>query len=319
MPTPSRPCVALVFLAFTSAFAADDDASCAATTVANMPNRSLADGTTIPAIGLGLYYTPPGSATYDIVSHALQRGYRHLDTAGFYENEADVGRAVRDSGIARDEIHITSKVWPLEEGLWLEDGFQAALDAVRRSVDLLGTYADLYLIHWPCNPSQRVNYWRALEQAQREGLVRSIGVSNYGVHHLREILDSPLTTVVPAANEVELHPFLRKDAIADFCRERGIRVIAYSPLVRAKRLEHPVIATVASRHGVTAAQVLVRWSMQHGYVPLPKSVRAERVAENIDVLQFELSAEDMAELDALDERLFTEWEEWGGLDPTALP
>ena len=232
MPTPSRPCVALVFLAFTSAFAADDDASCAATTVANMPNRSLADGTTIPAIGLGLYYTPPGSATYDIVSHALQRGYRHLDTAGFYENEADVGRAVRDSGIARDEIHITSKVWPLEEGLWLEDGFQAALDAVRRSVDLLGTYADLYLIHWPCNPSQRVNYWRALEQAQREGLV---GHRRLKLRRAPPTRDSRLSADDgrPCGQRGGAAPVPAQGRHRGLCRERGIRVIAYSPLVRA--------------------------------------------------------------------------------------
>ena len=140
---------------------------------ADMPKLALGDGHTIPAVGLGLYYTPPGSATYDIVSEALRLGYRHLDTAGFYENEADVGRAVRDSGIPRAEIHITSKVWPEESGLWQKDGYNTVLEAVRRSVDSLGTHADLFLIHAPFNPPQRINYWLALEEAQRQGLVRS--------------------------------------------------------------------------------------------------------------------------------------------------
>jgi diketogulonate reductase-like aldo/keto reductase len=284
-----------------------------------MPRVALADGTTLPTVGLGLYYTPPGAAAYEIVSEALGLGYRHLDTAGFYGNEADVGRAVRDSGVPRSEIHITSKVWPEAGGPWLADGYATVLDAVRTSVRELGTHADLYLIHWPVNPSQRVSYWLALEEAQRLGLARSIGVSNYGVRHLRELLDSPRTSVVPAANEVELSPFLRKDDLEAFCRPRGIRLIAYSPLARAQRLDNPALAAVAARHSVAPAQVLVRWSVQHGYVPLPKSVRAERVAQNVDVFGFELSVEDMAQLDALDERLFTEWEEWGELDPTELP
>lgn len=208
--------------------------------------------------------------------------FRHLDTASFYENEADVGRAVLESGIPREEIHITSKAWPLEAGVWVEDGFSAVLEAVRKSVGLLGTYADLYLIHAPFNPSQRISYWLALEEAQRLGLVRSIGVSNYGVKHLRELLDSPLTHVVPAANEVELHPFLRKDEIDHFCSERGIRIIAYSPLARAQRLDHPTLLKVAKRHDVSAAQILIRWSMQHRYVPIPKSVKVDRIKENVN-------------------------------------
>ena len=147
----------------------------------------------------------------------------------------------------------------------------------------------------------------------------AVGVSNFGVAHLKELVDSPLTSVVPAANEVELHPFLRKDAIEEFCSERGIRLIAYSPLARAQRMGHPTLAAVAARHGVSDAQVLVRWSMQHGYVPLPKSVSANRIKMNADVFKFELTEADMTALDALDERLFTEWDEWGKLDPTTVP
>jgi len=286
---------------------------------ADMPRVSLGDGNMLPAVGLGLYYTPPGAVAQEIVREALRLGYRHLDTAGFYENEADVGRAVRESGIPREQIHITSKVWPEAEGRWVEDGFAAVLDAVNASVAALGTRADLYLIHWPVNPEQRIEYWLALEEAQRLGLARSIGVSNFGVAHLQQLIDSPRTSVVPAANEVELHPFLRKDELEAFCAARGIRLIAYSPLARALRLDHPSLEAAAARHGVSTAQVLVRWSVQHGYVPLPKSVRSERVAQNVDVFAFELSAQEMAALDALDERLFTEWEEWGQLDPTALP
>uniref|UniRef100_A0A7S0LQP3 NADP-dependent oxidoreductase domain-containing protein n=1 Tax=Coccolithus braarudii TaxID=221442 RepID=A0A7S0LQP3_9EUKA len=278
--------------------------------------RGLGDGRSIPVVGLGLYYTPPGAATYDIVAEALKRGYRHLDTADFYENEADVGRAVRDSGIPRDEIHITSKVWPGEDGEWMTDGKKVVLDAVEASIKRLGTHTDLYLIHTPFNPEQRINYWLGLEAAQQKGLTKSIGVSNFGVKQLQNLIESPLTSVPPAANEVELHPFLRKDDIAEFCFKRGMAVIAYSPLARAKRFDNPVLARIAKTYGVSPTQVMVRWSMQHGYVPLPKSVRAERISQNADVFQFELTQADMSELDTLDERLFTEWDEWGKLDPT---
>ena len=265
-----------------------------------------------------MYYTPPGAVAYDIVKEAIKIGYRHIDTAGFYENEADVGRAVKDSGVPRDQIHITSKVWPEAEGRWQSDAYNMVLEHVKASVEKLGTHADLYLIHWPVNPEQRVDYWLALEEAQKQGLVKSIGVSNFGVAHMQKLIDDPRTTVVPAANEVELHPFLRQDEIEAFCKPRGIRLIAYSPLSRAKRLNNPVIQEVAKAHGATPAQIHVRWSVQHGYVPLPKSVRTERVAENIDVFKFEITPAEMEKLDALDERLFTEWEEWGNLDPTKM-
>ena len=279
---------------------------------------SLGDGNSIPAVGFGMYYTPPGAVAYDIVKEAIKIGYRHIDTAGFYENEADVGRAVKDSGVPRDQIHITSKVWPEAEGRWQSDAYNMVLEHVKASVEKLGTHADLYLIHWPVNPEQRVDYWLALEEAQKQGLVKSIGVSNFGVAHMQKLIDDPRTTVVPAANEVELHPFLRQDGIEAFCKPRGIRLIAYSPLSRAKRLDNPVIQEVAKAHGATPAQIHVRWSVQHGYVPLPKSVRSERVAENIDVFKFEITPAEMEKLDALDERLFTEWEEWGNLDPTKM-
>ena len=226
---------------------------------------------------------------------------------------------MRDSGIPREEIFITSKVWPGEDGEWLTDGSKVVLETVQRSVELLGTHTDLYLLHTPFNKQQRINYWLGLEAARQKGLATSIGVSNFGVAHLEELLASEKTSVPPAANEVELHPFLRKDDIAAFCSERSIAVIAYSPLARALRLNHAVLAGVAEAHGVSPAQVLVRWSMQHGYVPLPNSVRAERIAQNADVFDFELTQADMAALDALDERLFTEWEEWGKLDPTTVP
>uniref|UniRef100_A0A7S4M5K3 NADP-dependent oxidoreductase domain-containing protein n=1 Tax=Prymnesium polylepis TaxID=72548 RepID=A0A7S4M5K3_9EUKA len=302
-----------------AAWAAAASGSCNKLNMTKASGHDLGDGRNIPVVGLGLYYTPPGAATYDIVAAALKLGYRHLDTAAFYENEEDVGRAVRDSGIPRDEIFITSKVWPGEDGEWLTDGQKAVLDTVETTVKLLGTHTDLYLIHTPFNPTQRINYYLGLEAAQKKGLTTSIGVSNFGVAHLQELIASDRTTVKPAANEVELHPFLRKDDIAKFCTERSIAIIAYSPLARALRLDHPVLASVAKAHGASPAQVLVRWSMQHGYVPLPKSVRAERIAQNVDVFRFELTQADMTALDALDERLFTEWEEWGNLDPTTVP
>merc|ERR1712157_451051 len=197
-------------------------------------------------------------------------------------NEADVGKAVKDSGVPRDQIHITSKVWPEAEGRWQSDAYNMVLEHVKASVE-------------------KLDYWLALEEAQKQGLVKSIGVSNFGVAHMQKLIDDPRTTVVPAANEVELHPFLRQDEIEAFCKPRGIRLIAYSPLSRAKRLDNPVIQEVAKAHGATPAQIHVRWSVQHGYVPLPKSVRSERVAENIDVFKFEITPAEMEKLDALDE------------------
>ena len=172
-------------------------AMAAAETCTSADSRvSLGDGNSIPAVGFGMYYTPPGAVAYDIVKEAIKIGYRHIDTAGFYENEADVGRAVKDSGVPRDQIHITSKVWPEAEGRWQSDAYNMVLEHVKASVEKLGTHADLYLIHWPVNPEQRVDYWLALEEAQKQGLVKSIGVSNFGVAHMQKLIDDPRTTVV---------------------------------------------------------------------------------------------------------------------------
>lgn len=226
---------------------------------------------------------------------------------------------MRDSGIPRDQIFITSKVWPGEDGEWLTDGTKAVLETVEKSVSLLGTHTDLYLLHTPFNPEQRLNYYLGLEAAHKKGLTTSIGVSNFGVAHLKELLASDRTSVLPAANEVELHPFLRKDDIAKFCALRSIAIICYSPLARALRLDNAVLAGIAKDHGVGPTQVLVRWSIQRGYVPLPKSVNPKRIQQNADVFGFELTPADMTALDALDERLFTEWEEWGKIDPTEVP
>ena len=253
-----------------------------------------------------MYYTPPGAVAYDIVKEAIKIGYRHIDTAGFYENEADVGRAVKDSGVPRDQIHITSKVWPEAEGRWQSDAYNMVLEHVKASVEKLGTHADLYLIHWPVNPEQRVDYWLALEEAQKQGLVKSIGVSNFGVAHMQKLIDDPRTTVVPAANEVELHPFLRQDEIEAFCKPRGIRLIAYSPLSRAKRLDNPVIQEVAKAHGATPAQI--RALVGAAWLRAAAQVGADRARRGE---HRRLQVRDHARGDgearrALDERLFTE-------------
>lgn len=251
----------------------------------------------------------PGDATYSAVSHALKIGYRHIDTATIYDNEADVGRAVADSGLNRETMWITSKLWA--RGLDENDAYSSALAAGKESAARLGTYIDLYLVHSPHQPTARAEFWRAMQELQRLGVAKSIGVSNFGVQHLRELAELKMT--VPAVNQVELHPFLRQDAIEAYCAEKGIVVQAYSPLVKAKRLQHPALKAVAKSLGVSPARVLVRWSVQRGYVALPKSVTPARIAENADVFGFELSAEHMETLNGLDEHFVTGW------DPTTLP
>jgi len=274
-----------------------------------IPTIALNDGRSIPTIGLGVYQSRPGEETYKAVSHALKIGYRHIDTAAIYNNEADVGRAVADSGIPREQIWITTKLWT--RGLDASAAYNAALAAGNESAAKLGTYIDLFLLHSPHQPSARLDFWRAMQELQRLGVAKSIGVSNFGVHHLRELAERALAT--PAVNQIELHPFLRQDAIEAACAEKGIVVQAYSPLAKAQRLGHPAVKAVAARLGVSAARVLVRWSVQRGYVALPKSVTPARIAENADVFGFVLSTEDMQVLDGLDEHFTTGW------DPTTGP
>jgi diketogulonate reductase-like aldo/keto reductase len=259
-------------------------------------------GGAIPRLGLGVYRSAPGGETRRAVEWALEAGYRHVDTAAAYRNEADVGEAVRGSGIAREELFVTTKLWNEEHG------YEAALRALDGSLERLGLdHVDLYLIHWPVE-GVRLESWRALERLHREGRARAIGVSNYMVHHLEELLAA--CEVAPAVNQIELHPFLYRSRreVVELCRARGMVVEAYSPLTKAQRLEEPVLVEIARLHGKTPAQVLIRYALDHGWVVLPKSTHRERIRENAEVFDFRLSSEELARLDALDEGLATGWD-----------
>ncbi|KXZ54115.1 hypothetical protein GPECTOR_5g217 [Gonium pectorale] len=274
----------------------------------------LSSGHHMPTIGLGVYRSAPGSETYDAVLSALRLGYRHIDTAQLYGNEADVGRAVRDSGVPREQVFVTSKLWRDSYGT------ESGLAAVRASVERSGLgWLDLMLLHSPsADPGRREAAWRALEAAVQQvvcgavwcgvggNLVRSIGVSNFGEAHLEKLMRG--ATVQPAVNQVEVHPFLQRRELVAYCRQRGIVVEAYSPLSKGSKLADPRVTSVAERLGVTPAQVLLRWSLQHGLVPLPKSTHPQRQAANLDVRSFELSAGDMAVLDGCEEGLVTGWD-----------
>jgi len=261
---------------------------------------TLANGAQIPSIGFGVYQTARGRQTHDAVREALRCGYRHIDTARIYGNEADVGAAVHESGVFRSEVFVTTKLWNDDQGY---DAALRAFDASMKRLDL--EYVDLYLLHWPV-PRRRLESWRALEQIHAQGLARAIGVSNFMVRHLEELLAR--AKVAPAVNQIEVSPFLQQREVRALCERHGIAVEAYSPLTRGIRLRHPVLAAVAKRVERTPAQVLLRWGLQHGLIVLPKSTRAARIAENFALFDFTLSGDDMSELDGLEEGLVTGWD-----------
>lgn len=263
-------------------------------------NLTMRNGQRMPQVGLGVWQSPAGSVTKNAVLTALRLGYRHVDTARIYGNEADVGAAVRESGIPRAEIFVTTKLWNDDHGY---DQARRAFDASLKRLGL--DYVDLYLVHWPV-PDKRLDSWRALESIAAEGRARSIGVSNFLVPHLEELFAS--AKELPAANQIELHPFLQHRDTRALCAKHGIIVQAYSPLTRGRRLDHPVIAAIAKRYGKTPAQVLLRWGIQQGVAILPKSVREERMRENADVFDFELDAAALARLDGLDEGAAVAWD-----------
>jgi len=265
----------------------------------------LNNGVRIPVLGLGVYLSPPGRVTQHSVDYALKSGYRLVDTAHFYRNERDVGKAVKQSGISREDVFITTKLWNDDHG------YDSALHAFRRSLDELGMdYIDLYLIHWPV-AGLRNESWKALTKLLKDKKTRAIGVSNYTIQHLKELLE--LSDIVPAINQVEFHPFLYQEDLLRFCREHNIQVEAYSPLARGHELRHPTLVAVARRYEKTTAQIMIRWGLQHGLVVIPKSVKEERIIENSKVFDFEISKKNMDLLDSLSEDLHTAW------DPTGMP
>jgi diketogulonate reductase-like aldo/keto reductase len=241
-----------------------------------------------------------GRTTYEAVLEGIRSGYRHVDTARIYGNEEDVGRAVKDCGVARDEIFVTTKLWNDDHG------YEKALRAFDASLGRLGLdYVDLYLVHWPV-AGKRLESWRALERILKEGRARAIGVSNYLVAHLQELLAN--ATEPPMVNQIELHPFLQHTDTRALCAKSGIVVEAYSPLTRGRRLNHPALVDVANRLGRTPAQVMLRWGIEHGVVVLPKSTNAARMKENADLFDFRLDDAARRTLDALNENSAVAWD-----------
>lgn len=263
-----------------------------------VPTITLNDGTTIPQLGFGVFKVDPDE-TERIVSDALEAGYRHIDTAAIYGNEAGVGRAIEKSGIPRDELYITTKLWNSDQGT------QSAFDAIDLSLEKLGLeQVNLYLIHWPRpDLDLYLESWLALEQIQADGKSVSIGVSNFHEPHLQKVLDGG--SVVPAVNQIELHPAFAQRELSAFSREHGIHIEAWGPLGQGKYdlFGKPAIADAAAAHGVSPAQAVIRWHLQTGNIVFPKSNSAERIAQNFDVFGFELTADEMAAIDGLDEGL----------------
>jgi len=258
------------------------------------------DGYKIPVVGLGTWKSEPGEATYKAVLDSINAGYRHIDTARAYDNEADVGRAVQDADINRKELFITTKLWNRHQG------YDEAIEACEKSLARLGCdYIDLYLIHWPLK-DKRNESWQALIELQKKDLCRSIGVSNFTIEHLKELEDK--FGVIPAANQVEFHPYHYQKDLLEYCNSKNIIIEAYSPLVHAKRMDEERLVAISEEMGKTPAQILIRWAMQRGMVVLPKSVNESRITENFAVFDFEISDSLMKRLDDLDERYVTCWD-----------
>ena len=262
------------------------------------PRITLSDGTSIPQLGLGVYKVP-AEQTAELVAGAIELGYRHVDTAALYANEAEVGEGVRASGVPRDELYVTSKVWNDRHGV--DETRAAFLDALDASgLD----YFDLYLIHWPAPRQDRyVEAWKALIALREQGLVRSIGVSNFEPHHLQRLVDE--TGVAPVVDQVELHPWLPQRDVRAAASTMGAAVESWSPLARGRILEagsrdRDVLDAIAARHDKTPAQVALRWHVQQGLIVIPKSTSLARVAENAAVFDFELTATDMGEIAQLE-------------------
>jgi len=259
----------------------------------------LNNGVGIHCIGYGTFQTPV-EETFQAVAKAIELGYRHIDTASYYQNEAGVGKAVRESGLPREEFFVTSKLWNSERG------YEKTKAAFEKTMQELGLeYLDLYLIHWPANYLQfgaeakklNAETWRALEDLYFEGRIKAIGLSNFLPHHIENLMET--AQVKPMVNQIELHPGWLQSGTIKYCQDQEILVEAWSPLGRKEVLENPVLEEIAQKYGKSTAQLCVRWVLQHGVLPLPKTVSAERMAANAAVFDFEISAEDMQTIDSL--------------------
>ncbi|TCS94811.1 diketogulonate reductase-like aldo/keto reductase [Hazenella coriacea] len=251
----------------------------------------LANGVKMPWLGLGVWKAEDGAEVEQAVRSALHAGYRSIDTAAIYGNEVGVGKAIQNSEIPREEIFLTTKVWNAEQGF---ESTLAAFEESRKKLDV--EIIDLYLVHWPVRGKYKET-WKALEKLYKEGWVRAIGVSNFQVHHLQDLIED--SEWKPMVNQVEFHPYLIQKELRDYCQQQQIQLEAWSPLMQGKVVEEPTIVQLAEKYGKTPAQIVIRWDLQHGVVTIPKSIKEHRIKENADVFDFELTTQDMELLDSL--------------------
>ena len=252
---------------------------------------TLHNGVNMPWFGLGVFKVEEGPELVNAVKAAIQHGYRSVDTAAIYGNEEGVGQGIRESGVAREELFVTSKVWNADLG------YESTIKAYETSLAKLGLeYLDLYLIHWPVAGKYK-EAWRALETLYKEGRVKAVGVSNFQVHHLEDLMQD--AEIKPMLNQVEYHPRLTQKELHAYCKAQGIQLEAWSPLMQGQLLDNPILQEIAEAHGKSVAQIILRWDLQHEVVTIPKSVKEARIVENANIFDFELAAEDVAKLDAL--------------------
>ncbi|WP_018931722.1 aldo/keto reductase [Gracilibacillus lacisalsi] len=248
---------------------------------------TLHNGVKMPWFGLGVFLVEEGEEVYNSVKWALEHGYKSIDTAAVYGNEEGVGKAIKDSGIPRKELFITSKLWNGDQG------YDETLQAFETSLNKLGLeYLDLYLIHWPVPELNKYKEsWKAMEKLYNDGKIRAIGVSNFKEHHLEDLMSE--AQVAPMVNQVEYHPHLQQRSLHEFCKQHNIQLEAWSPLKQGKILDDPTLTDIAKRHGKSTAQVILRWDLQQEVVTIPKSVKQHRIQDNADVFDFELTEEEM--------------------------
>ncbi|WP_077618047.1 aldo/keto reductase [Bacillus sinesaloumensis] len=253
---------------------------------------TLHNGVEMPWFGLGVFKVKEGQEVIDSVKWAIKHGYKSIDTAAVYQNEEGVGQAIRESGINREELFVTSKVWNSDQG------YDSTLQAFETSLQKLGLdYLDLYLIHWP-GKDKYVETWHALEKLYKDGRVRAIGVSNFHIHHLENLIQN--SEIKPMVNQVEYHPHLTQTELHEYCKREGIQLEAWSPLKRGELLNDPTLLEISEKYNKSVAQVILRWDLQQGVVTIPKSIKEHRIQENADVFDFELTQEDMDKISALD-------------------
>ena len=253
---------------------------------------TLHNGVQMPWFGLGVYKVE-NSEAIQAVKAALKAGYRSIDTAAYYQNEEGVGIGIKEAGIPREELFITSKVWNSDQG------YDSTIKAFEASLKRLGLdYLDLYLIHWPVKGKYKET-WKALEKVYKEGKVRAIGVSNFHIHHLQDLLQE--AKIKPMVNQVEFHPRLTQKELRQYCKEQGIQFEAWSPLMRGQLFDNDVLKEIGKKYNKTPAQVILRWDLQHEVVTIPKSVNEQRIIENASIFDFELTKEEMDRIDALNE------------------